>query len=183
MTRARDIASSGGMVLISTTTIGSGVTSIPVDNVFSSAYRNYQIVINGLQTGTIDGYLMQLRDSTGTIAGTGYHFSGLETQSTSSTLQQRLGAGVNSIRIGVGSGTNASASYNFIVNVYNPFLTQGTNLFASSTTNARGAIGNVYTTISGSLEGATSCHGFNLFMSGSGVTITGGSIQVYGLRN
>jgi hypothetical protein len=182
MTRARDVASSGGLTLISTTTIGSGVTTIPVDNVFSSAYRNYQIVVNGLQTGTIDGYLLQLRDATGTLAGTSYNFSGLETQSTSATLQQRLGAGVNSFRIGVGSGTNASASYNFAINIYSPFLTQGTNFYSISSTNARGSIGNIYTTMTGSHEVATSCHGFVLSMSG-GVTITGGTIQVYGLRN
>lgn len=171
-----------GTTLVASATIGSGVTSFLMDNVFSSAYRNYTILINGAQTGTIDGYIMRLRDSTGTLGGTLYHYSGIETQSTSGTISWRAGAATSEVRIGTGGGSNASASYNFAVNVYSPFLTQGTNFFASASTNARGSIGNVIDVIAGSHEGATSCHGFGLFMFGS-ATITGGTVQVYGHRN
>lgn len=182
MTRARDVASSGGLTLISTTTIGSGVTTVPVDNVFSSTYRNYQIVINGAQTATIDGYLMQLRAAGSTLAGTGYFFSGMETQASGSTITQRLGNGVSNWRIGIGGGTNAASSYNFIVDVYQPAVATATNIFARATTRDPGTLGNVYQTMSGSNSSALAYDGFTLSMSG-GVTITGGTIQVYGLRN
>jgi hypothetical protein len=45
VTRARDVASQGGLVLISSTTY-SGVAGVTIDNCFSSAYKNYKILSN-----------------------------------------------------------------------------------------------------------------------------------------
>ena len=47
MTRARDVATQGGLVLISSTTIGSAVSSVVVSNAFSATYDNYKIIIAG----------------------------------------------------------------------------------------------------------------------------------------
>lgn len=44
MTRARDVATQGGLVLLNTTNISS-VSSVAIDNVFSSAYDNYLVDI------------------------------------------------------------------------------------------------------------------------------------------
>ena len=45
MTRARDVATQGGLVLISSTTF-SAVTSASIDNVFSTTYQNYKVIIS-----------------------------------------------------------------------------------------------------------------------------------------
>ena len=45
MTKARDIATQGGLVLVNTTTI-SGASTTNIDGVFTSAYENYTIVLN-----------------------------------------------------------------------------------------------------------------------------------------
>jgi hypothetical protein len=171
-----------GLTLVATGTIGSGVTTFSMDNVFTSAFRNYQVVINGAQTATLDGYLMQLRGAGSTLAGSGYFYSGIETQAGSSTITQRLLNGGANWRIGVSSGSNAASSYNFVVDVFQPAIATATNIFSRSTTRDPGALGNVYQTMSGSNSSAVAYDGFTLSMSGA-VTMTGGTVQVYGLRN
>jgi hypothetical protein len=170
-----------GLTLVATGTIGSGVTTFNMDNVFTSAFRNYQIVINGAQTATIDGYLMQLRGAGTTLGGTGYFYSGIETQASGSTITQRLLNGGANWRIGISSGTNAANSYNFNVDVFQPAIATATNIFARATTRDSGALGNVYQTMAGSNSSAVAYDGFTLSMSGA-VTMTGGTVQVYGIR-
>ncbi len=57
-----------GLVLVKTQTVGSGVSSVTVTGAFSSAFRNYRIIITG-GSGTNDGSI-QMRLGTTT---TGYY--------------------------------------------------------------------------------------------------------------
>jgi hypothetical protein len=69
MTRARDVASQGGLVLLNTTTI-SGAATTNIDGVFTSAYENYMLVLNCTAAGDTE-ILTKLR-ANGTT-NTNYH--------------------------------------------------------------------------------------------------------------
>jgi hypothetical protein len=171
------------MVLISTTTIGSGVTTIPVDNVFSSAYRNYQIIVNGRLTSAVDSLEFRMRDSSGTISTSTYSFTGMEIQTGAlGTITPRGSASTTASRVGTTGGANAASSYNSVIHVLAPNLPQATNIISTSITNAQGAIATVSNWGNGNHFSATVCTGFVLHQ-GSGATFTYGTIQVYGLRN
>ena len=45
---AADLNASSGLVFIKSQTIGSGVSSVTVTNVFSSTFENYKVVTTGI---------------------------------------------------------------------------------------------------------------------------------------
>ena len=53
MTRARDVASQGGLVLINTTSF-SAQASVSIDSVFSSTYDNYRVMLSATAPSTLD---------------------------------------------------------------------------------------------------------------------------------
>jgi hypothetical protein len=59
-----------GLVYVTSATIGSGVTSITVNNAFSATYDNYRIVVSGGTSSNFAPLAVQL----GTT-GTGYYYS------------------------------------------------------------------------------------------------------------
>jgi len=69
MTRARDVASQGGLVLVNTTTI-SGAATTNIDGVFTSAYENYMLVLNCTAAGDTE-ISTKLRSSG--VTNTDYH--------------------------------------------------------------------------------------------------------------
>jgi hypothetical protein len=170
-----------GLSLVSTGTIGSGVTTFSMDNVFTSAFRNYQIIINAGQTQVVDGVQMQLRASGTTETGSNYLFSGIETQASSATLTSRRGFPASNFRIAVGSGSSSGSSYNAEVMVYQPAIAAATNIFSNASTREPGSLGNVYVTTAGSHQLTNAYDGFTLSVAGA-TTMTGGTVQVYGMR-
>ena len=92
MTRNRDLANLGdnssalenqGLTLISTTTF-SAVTSHSVNNVFSSTYRNYRVVIN-LNLSASNGINFRLRASGSDDSTSNYVFASVGYRSNNAT--------------------------------------------------------------------------------------------------
>jgi len=75
-----------GMVLISTTDFTTGVASVTVNNVFTSSYRNYRLVLSNLGgSGAIQALLMRLRKSGTDNTSNIYYRQNISASSTSVT--------------------------------------------------------------------------------------------------
>ena len=158
----------GGLVHINTTTF-SAVSSVSLDNVFTSAYENYRIVLSRdassagtldmrLRVGGVDAssadydYMRVYVYGSGTVAGA----RGL------STTSWYLGY-MPTVRIGMCSA-----------DIFGP------NLTASTQYSAIGGSAQELATVMGELDLATSYDGFTLIPSAGTMT---GTIRVYGYKN
>ena len=153
----------GGLVLISTTTM-SAVASQPINDVFSTTYDNYRILINATTlTGTLT---MRFR-----VAGADNSTSNYKMDLYGATLWTNSAYG----------GYQESGSTNFNVvaesspasislDILNPFATQKTFLHGQTSQNDRGR------SYQGIFDATTSFTGFSLIPS---TNITG-TVSVYG---
>lgn len=158
----------GGLVLIKTQTIGSGVSSVTVSDVFSATYDNYRIMITG-GTPSTDLILCWTLGAT----ATGYYWSG----------NGRIFGGTD------GSATEANstawkfqyvvaATMNATVDIFSPYLSDETT-FAAQHTYAK-TNGQQFQS-GGYLNNTTSYTAFTITTSTG--TMTGGTIRVYGYIN
>jgi hypothetical protein len=153
-----------GLTPIISEPIGSGVTSVVVANVFSSAFDNYKILVDSTGSAT-DNFRIQLNNSTGsTYLSQGFYMNG-----STSTLVGYASTNNHAV-IGITTNSSLSAS----VEVFNPFLAVRTRFFSTS-------MGNDYFANQGSRDSSTaSSTGF--ILSPATGTLTGGTISVYGYR-
>ena len=170
VTRARDVATQGGLVLISSTTIGSAVSSVVVSNAFSATYDNYKIFITGGVQSTEGSITLKMGSTT-----TGYYAGRLRILYASGTLSQETDNNA-ALWSNMGYGNTTTLTSNF--ELLNPFKTQQTtmtNISPEFGTNTRAT----FTT--GFLNNSTSYTDFTIATAG-GSTITGGTISVYGYK-
>jgi hypothetical protein len=154
-----------GLTQIVSQTIGSGVTSVTVNNAFSSLFDNYKIMISTV-TNANSSLRLQLSGSTGsTYSTTGFYMT-----TGSTTLTGESVTGQTSGAIGVTRSNRLSLS----VEVYNPFVTLNTQ-FMSQALNP-----DFYNLRATNDSSTASSTGFNI-SPGSG-TMTGGTISVYGYK-
>ena len=168
VTRAREIASQGGLVLISSTTVGSAVSSVTINNAFSATYDDYLIIGNGGTFSRGNGdFGLQLTGITSTDYRYSFIYSPFNNTPTalgSSTATQMLYAG----------GGESTTGWNIYAIVRSPFLTKTKNI-----TSFRGN-GFAAGTTSCFVNNSTSSTGFSLL---AGVeSFTGGTISVYGYK-
>jgi len=155
----------GGLVLISTTTVGTTVGSVTVSNCFSATYLNYKIWYNG-------GLSSANNDMTMTIGSATANYN-------------MVFAGANySANTFVGAGSASAAGFLYVgatetvggayanIDLFNPFATANTRLFGANAGSSNAGF------IGGILKDTTSHTGFT-FTPASG-TLTGGTIRVYG---
>lgn len=158
-----------GLTLISTTTIGSGVSTVTVSNAFSSTYDNYRIIINGGVASTTSSMQMQLGATT-----TGYYDAGVFVAYNSSTVNGNNNANAASWLV----GQNTVDSLDSVIDLRSPNLAKNTHFSAqfsrSTTTGPNWAYG-------GYVANTTQYTAFTVFPNTG--TITGGTIRVYGYRN
>ena len=161
-----------GLILISTTTIGTAVTSVALTSVFSATYDNYRIVLSGgTASATSDGSFVLGATTSGYYSG--FNFQAINNGATLTNT---------GISNGASSGTifaYASNGINGMIDLYQPFLTSRTNYFFTAQTMA--TAGNRWQG-GGFQDSATSFTGIT-FSTQSGHTLTGGTIKVYGLAN
>ena len=158
-----------GMVLLNTTSF-SGVASQAINNVFTTTYDNYLIVIGELIGSTTATCQFKLRVG-GVDNSTSYYWGLSMTNSLAAAV---LSGGSNTDHFRIGNLVNAVRGFaTFSVNA--PFLTKET-LFAGSLFNEFG--GSLAGGGSGGLHAtATSFDGFNIIASTGTVT---GKVSVYG---
>jgi hypothetical protein len=152
---------------ITSSAVGSAVSSVAISNCFSSTYDNYRIVYSGGTQSGNQRFSMILGSST---AG---YYEGLTyvTYSTGAQGSASTNNGANWTYIGGGN----TQSTGFTIDLQNPFLAQYTQM------NAFGSLQTTQATWDQGIHAvATSYTGFTITPVGS--TITGGTITVYGYR-
>lgn len=161
----------GGLELVKTQTLPTGLSSINISDAFSSEFDNYKITISNASTST--GQRIDLRMGT-TIAG--YY---------SSLIYHPYGTGTGT-PVGLGSPNTSEWQYagwttpsqvSFNVDVDQPFLSKNTFIRTQHIQYANAVSGS----LAGFLDNNTSYTSFTLLISG-GATFTGGTIRVYGYR-
>ena len=161
---------SGALTLISTTTIGTTVTSVTVSGAFSATYENYLITINGGVASTGNTLDLELGSTT-----TGYYYFGYYGNAGSTSLAGDNGNNVSKFRF-VALGDTNILSGQFVLQ--NPNLAKATMIYAEGTRTGTGGMTQVF----GSETSTTQHTAFTLTAS-SATTMTGGKIRVYGYSN
>jgi hypothetical protein len=156
----------GGLTWISTTTIGTAVSTVTVSNAFSATYDNYKIIVSG---------------GTGSVADAGITMTlGATSTGYLSTLYYQDWTNGGAVVLGNTStymftGRTGTNGHSAVIEVVAPYLSKWTTVAStgSSTT---------YNTWSaGILNNTTSYTAFTLARSAG--TFTGGEIRVYGYQN
>ena len=160
-------ATSGGLTLIKTQTIGSAVGSVAVTDAFSATYDAYKITVTGgVGSDANNNFKMILTGST-----TGYYYSSIFT-SYNATVS--AGGGSNVAAWFLLGGIDLTA-LTLNIDLMNPFVAKTTSFqSAMQRTGLAGPTNGVHTV-------ASSFTGFTL--SPEIGTITGGTIRVYGYQN
>ena len=168
MTRARDNANLDGLDLITSATIGNAVSSITVNNCFSSAYDNYKIVMSGGTCSKSPGtdINMQLGSTT-----TGYGHMLFYYVWSNGSSGYVSGGNASSFPYFFVSSTNGHIAN---VDVLSPYLEKNTFVSPFGASFSTGRWGG------GCLQNTTSYTSFTLTPAAG--TLTGGTIQVYGYR-
>jgi hypothetical protein len=159
-----------GLVLISTTTIGTTVSSVTVSGAFSATYDNYKIIVSGGVGSTNITLRLQLGSTTtGYYLGVNrasYETGGASTEFTNngSTFQH--------------AGYASTGGINANIELTDPFATLRTGF--TTQFGQLATTGNSYSG-TGFQNSATSFTAFT-FTTSTG-TLTGGTIRVYGYQN
>lgn len=160
-----------GLWLVKTVTIGNGVTSVPVTSCFSADYESYRIVITGGTVNSPGSIVMQLNNSTGSTYG---HFGYYGSYGTATLVPYGPANGT--------SWTDAfianTAGWSAYMDISNPFVSgRPTTAKAQSTSTATAYDFYLRDT------NTNSNTGFTIAPLNAGVTMTGGTIRVYGYKN
>jgi hypothetical protein len=165
---------SGGMTLISTTTIGSGVSSTSLAaSTFTSTYTNYRFLFTSV-TSTSANLTVSLRLRSGSTdeSGAAYSSNGYKSQST---LQ--YSGSVNTTSQELGFIRTGFAERTFITGeLYRPQEAVQTMFQSNSAIDNAGNFYNLQN--SGLLNTTTSYDSMSFIYTGG--TVTGGKISVYG---
>ena len=170
---------SSGLTLINTTSF-SGVASQSINDVFSTTYDNYRIVINvNNSTTSAQSELIRLRVSGADNSSSNYRWSGLyifDATAAPTVSGQGSNGLTTSFYIG-GSSSTAGYTGVTVLDISNPFATKNTSFVSQASSYDQVGVRGTYDTLGGSTSVTTSYTGFTL-LSGSG-NITG-SISVFG---
>ncbi len=171
MTRARDVATQGGLVLLNTTTL-SASTGVQLNNLFSSTYDQYFMVWTG--TSSVNGNAMWGRLSVGGTPNTStlYFYGGVYVTNSVGPSRDFPVAQTKTLLGSLGDISGSSFTY-----INNPFLTVPTN-------------GNYYYNFWGSSANWTGQYGFShnnaasydgLYIFPDSGTLTG-TLKFYGVK-
>jgi hypothetical protein len=159
-----------GLTLLADSTF-TAQTSVSINDVFSSEFDNYKVVITtDLTTGT-QSFLLRYRVAGADNSTANYTYQILDASATAVTGSRIVGATSHGI------GTIAAGSPSAVdITIYNPNRVERT-LYQSE---AMGSLSNAYIRKdSGTFTATTQFTGFTLFVASSTIT---GRVQVYGLR-
>jgi len=170
----QSVAVSPGLVLVSATTIGTTVSSVTVSNAFSATYDNYKIILSGGVASGDTSLKMTLGSTSANYVR--FIFQGKYSANTVSgsnaTGQGEWGA--------VGVGTTNSLTMD--MELQSPFLTKRTHFYSRAAMSVTSGVSQDIFLNNGFLDDATSYTAFTIAVQ-AGVTLTGGTIRVYGYAN
>jgi len=158
-----------GLEFVSTTTVGTAVSSVTVSGAFSATYDHYVVNIVNMSMNSGGNYL---RMALNNVTGSNWYGNGYYMTAGSGTLYGFHNTGSNTQTIGVGDP-------NTFVNstVYNPFVVAVPAIVSQY---SAGGISGYNGVVQGNANSTASCTGFTI--SAGGGTLTGGVITVYGIR-
>jgi hypothetical protein len=164
--------SSGALVLVKAETAFTAVSSVTVDNVFTSTYTNYKVMIRYETGGSGVELRMRLRVG-GVSAATNYNYNQMIFDNTTSYA----GRGSSQTTMVVSGQTNGSYKSVAYADIFSPAVADATGFIIQNAPN-QGA----YTTPqvgqnSGNHSTATAYDGFELLTTSSNTT---GTYTVYG---
>jgi len=160
-----------GLTLLNTTSF-TGVTTAAVNNVFTSAYQNYQIVYDGVST-TPAAFQFQLRLG-GTASTTTYVWSGTET-TTSAGPTRQSGTGASAWKLGT-----LTEKFNGVITVSAPAVASRTNFISNNGAYSASLNENWTSYFAGGHNTATAYDGFSIISTSANMT---GTVRTYGYRN
>ena len=164
-------AAAGGLVCVKAETAFSAVSSFTADNVFTSSYSNYKIIMNF--TGTTSGNILGQFRVGGVAAATNYNYQRLYAFST--TVGGSRATAQTSFQICYGS--NGSFLQGLFIELTGPQLAQATNFYALfANSNATFAEPDIYN-FGGNHTTATAYDGIGISISGATMT---GTYAIYG---
>ena len=158
-----------GLTLVKTQTVGTSVTSVTVNDAFSTTYENYLITYTG-GSNAANNADIQIKFGAAT---SNYKFVGIYMATTSSTVNSYATNSSGAITVGGMSG-NGAASFIYVMN---PYQTKRTAVIAHTSTTHSDMYWQDY---KGFLDNATS---YTSFIIASNSAMTGGVIRVYGYQN
>ncbi len=162
---ALEARSLSGLVLVSSTTVGTAVSAVTVSGAFSTTYDDYLVTYTD-GVGSTSAYLNLVLGGT----ATGY-YGGLVGQNFNNTAS--LASDNNATRFTyIGSAQSDGAD--LFLTVRSPFLTKKTVVSSNLITGTAGY------TYNGALFNTTSYTAFTIGTSAG--TLTGGTIRVYGMK-
>ncbi len=169
----------GGLVYITETIVTAGSSAtLSFNNVFSSTYDNYRIMIDGYQpSAALQALNFRLRVGGVDASGADYYYSFVGNY-VDGTSTATIGSAVTSGTTGIYNSTNSLNIANASIDVIRPYKAERTFFTCS---------GSLYNSQFGSRFGmnehnlTTSYDGFTLFNSASG-NITKITVRVYGYR-
>jgi hypothetical protein len=168
----------GGLVLINTTTIGTSVSSIAVDNVFSSAYKNYRIVFNTDGATNTNNTTASLRLRASTTPDSSSNYSSRGSSTTSSALNSLILTSQTSWVFHNFTSGNTQESHSYI-EMFKPFTAAFTHAWFNQFRNNAGSFES--SQFFSLHTAATSYDGFEINITTG--SITGGTISVYGYKD
>ena len=174
MTRAKDVASNGGLVLINTTSF-SAASSVQINNCFSSTYKSYKVLTDLTAASTMLEMFFRLSASGTPYSGAQYSFYGTYGR-TSGTSGATYGSGSTQFYFGNTDGTFAPGFLNSL-EIHRPFLTQYKNINFQNW--GRDATSQWGSSTSGIIESNTSYDGLYVYTSTGNIT---GTIKIYGYK-
>ena len=165
-----------GFVCVKAETAFTSVASVTADNVFSSAYTNYRVMIRFTSAGNMQAYF-RLRVGGVTATAANYNFQSV------SGIASSAGAGRSTGQtfFNLGNGVNGAFFSTNTLELFAPFLAEPTN-FQNCNQNSDGAYTTpitIYTTGNHTLS--TSYDGFEFLpVLGAGTVQISGTYTVYG---
>jgi hypothetical protein len=160
-----------GSVYVTSTTVGSAVSSVVFTNCFSSTYDNYEIIYTGGTASAANNLRIQFGSTT-----TGYYGALIYVVANAGVA---LGLGINNdVNFPYLGDSTTGGGSRLSCKVYAPNLAARTGITSQyiGTGTAAGAFG----TFNGNLDNATQYTGFTLTPNTG--TLTGGTITIYGYR-
>jgi hypothetical protein len=168
VTRAREIASQGGLVLLNTTTF-SAQSSVSFNNVFSSTYTHYKVVWNGTSSTGFSPINLRARSNATDVTSGYYCASRWDSYNGTSGSSDVSNGGFATLFIGWSIPTNFHFDTFATGNdLFFTGLGHGTDVRVTRMAGVGGGAGGVPVT------------GFTIFPTSGTIT---GTFRIYGYRN
>jgi hypothetical protein len=171
------------MVLLHTTSAMSGAT-VAVDNVFSSTYTNYRVIISNYYPASNTGAVFRFRNGGSALTASDYTYTHTRQERSSSTVSQDSTANAwgNNMAEWFQTSYSGNADYTLqaTIDIFNPSIAKPLYWRTSSIGWDNGANWLINVTGGGTYRVSTASDGIEFFASSG--NISGGTLKIYGLK-